>query len=349
MKGRFIVAIVAAAALVLPDPAEAQRAGAVEVGVIGNFTVYDEEVGVENAPGIGGRAGVFFLPNLSVELDWSYHEPDLTDAPGWQGREFIRHELFQGRLLYTHWLSEQMGLLLGAGYSYDHYTTPRRIGSRGGGPGGLLGLRYSFSDLVSLRLEGFGYFVPEDQEAFIPRPQTLNMGVQAGLSLLLRHRVEERIVELPPPPPDTVVVTEEVEPPLPEGTPTQLCLATGEAVTVYISPQGDTLVGPRRVDIRNLGAGVALAGEYAQGRDWYVQDEPVVLEQMVDERTVELEYVRVGGEISLDCPNIRRVGEFRGVPVFADVNATAPYETLYVPVRPGVWQAYETDLAAVRG
>jgi hypothetical protein len=334
----------------MPDPAEAQRAGAIEVGAIGDFTIYDSEVGVENAPSIGARAGFFFMPNLAVELDWSYHEPDLTDAPGWRDREFIRHELFQGRITYNHWMSETTALLVGAGYSYDHYTTPRNVGARGGGPGGLLGLRYRFSELFSLRLEGTGYYVPEDLDAHVaPRPSTLNFSLQGGLSVLLRDRVEERIVELPPPPPDTVVVREEVEPPLPEGTPTQLCLATGEEVTVYITPQGDTLVGPRRVDVRNLGPGVAFAGEYAEGRSWFVQNEPVILTQMVDNREMDLEYVRSGGEISLDCPSIRRVGEFQGVPLFADANATAPYETLYVPVRPGVWQAYQTDLAAVRG
>ena len=341
MKGRFIVAITAAAALFLPEIAEAQSPGSIELGAVGRFGVYDSEVGLENAPAIGGRAGVFFLPNLSLELDWTYAEPDLTDPPGWQDREFIRHELFQGRVLYTHWLGESAGLLLGAGYSYDQYSTPRRIGSRGGGPGGLLGLRYRFNDRFSARVEGTGYYVSEDQDAFIPRPETLNLGVQAGLSLMLRDRERIVEVELPAPPPDTVVVTEEVERPLPEGTPTQLCLATGETVTVYITAQGDTLVGERRVDVRDLGPGVAFAGEYAEGRSWFVNDEPVMFE--------DLEYVRSGGEISLDCPSIRQVGEFMGVPLFADATAESPYETLYVPVRPGVWQAYQTDLAAVRG
>jgi hypothetical protein len=343
MKGRFIVAIVAAAALLLPELAEAQRAGSIELGAVGRYAIYDSEVGLENAPAIGARAGIFFLPNLSLELDWTYGEPELTDSPGWQGRTFISHELYQGRILYTHWMGESLGLLLGAGYSYDHYYRPRNVGVRGGGPGGLLGLRFKFSDLISARIEGTGYFVPEDDDAFIaPRPQTFNAGVQAGLSLTLRDREPtERIVELPAPPPDTVVVTETVEPPLPQGTPTQLCLATGEAVTVYITPQGDTLVGPRRVDIRNLGPGVAFAGEYAAGRAWFVNDDPVTFEERV--------FVRSGGEVSLNCPSIMRVGEFGGVPLFANTGAERPFETLYVPVRPGVWQAYQVDLAQVRG
>ncbi len=342
MKGRYILAMAAAAALLLPEMAVAQRAGTIELGAVGRYTLYDSDIGIENAFGGGGRIGLFVLPNLSLEMDYTYAEPELEDQPGWQGRTFISHELIQARLLYNHGLGESLSLLLGAGYSYDNYSRPRRVGARGGGPGGLLGLRFHFNDMFSARLEGFGYYVSEDDSAFsFPRPQTLNMGAQAGLSMMIGNRTETEVVQLPPPPPDTVVVRETVEPPLPEGTPTQLCLATGETVTVYVTPQGDTLVGPRRVSVAQLGAGVAFAGEYAAGRDWFVNDQPV--------RFDEREYLKAGGEVSLNCANIRQVGEFMGVPLFADANAQSPYQRLYVPVRPGVWQAYETDLARVRG
>ncbi len=342
MKGRFILAMAATAALILPEMAVAQSAGAIELGAVGRYQIFDSEVGVDNAPGIGGRLGVFFLPNLSVEADWTYAEPELEDQPGFQGRTFISHELLQVRLLYTHWLGENAGLLLGGGYSYDNYPRPRRVGVRGGGPGGLLGLRYKFTDMISTRIEGYGYFVPEDDDTLpAPRPSTFNLGVQAGVSMMFREREVVREVQLPAPPPDTVVVREEVEPPLPEGTPSQICLATGENVTIYITPQGDTLVGPRRVSVQQLGPGVAFAGEYATGRDWFVNDEPIPFE--------DRSYAKSGGEVGLDCDNIMRVGEHMGVPLFANTGAERPFETLYVPVRPGVWQAYQTDLAAVRG
>jgi hypothetical protein len=195
--------------------------------------------------------------------------------------------------------------------------------------------------MFSGRIEGTGYMISEDDDAFpAPRPSTMNFGLQAGISLLFRDRVEVREVQLPAPPPDTVVVTQQVQPPLPEGTPTQICLATGQTTTVYITPQGDTLVGARRVSVTELGP-VVFAGEYAAGRPWFVADEPIPFQQR--------EYRRSGGEISLNCANIRQVGEYMGVPLFADANATAPFATIYVPVRPGVWQAYQTDLAAVRG
>jgi hypothetical protein len=341
MKGRLFLPL-GFGLFLLSAEAQAQQAGAVELGALGRYTVYDSEVGIENAPGIGARAGVFIFRNLSLEVEASYAEPELTDQPGWKGRTFISHELYQGRLLYTHWLGERAGLLFGAGYAYDHYYRPRRVAARGGGPAGLLGLRYAFSDLISARIEGTGYLVPEDDDAIpAPRAQTLNFGVQAGVSLILRDREVERVVELPAPPPDTVVVTQTVEPPLPTGTPTQICIATGETVTVYISPQGDTLVGEGRISVSQLGPAVAFAGEYAQGRDWFVTDQPIPFE--------EREYQKSGGEVTLNCANIVRVGEYQGVPLFADVSAQRPFQTLYVPVRPGVWQAYQTDLAAVRG
>jgi hypothetical protein len=43
-----------------------------------------------------------------------------------------------------------------------------------------------------------------------------------------------------------------------------------------------------------------------------------------------------------------RVGENMGVPLFAMRNENRPFKTLYVPVRPGVWQAYQ-NLRGTRG
>ena len=56
----------------------------------------------------------------------------------------------------------------------------------------------------------------------------------------------------------------------------------------------------------------------------------------------EANYQKSGGEIRLNCPDIMRVGEYEGVPLFARRDATRPYQQLYAPVRPGVWQMYES-------
>lgn len=152
----------------------------------------------------------------------------------------------------------------------------------------------------------------------------------------LLPRVPAQLLMLPAPPPDTVIVTRETQAPppaRPAGTASTLCLATGEAAPLLITSQGDTLVGAARVSIRELRPGVGFAGTYAQGRDWLTSGQSVPLEER---RT----YVRSGGEGLLDCANIVQVGEHLGVPLFALRSAARPYEVLYVPVRPGVWQAF---------
>lgn len=157
----------------------------------------------------------------------------------------------------------------------------------------------------------------------------------------LMERPEPEVVQLPAPPPDTVRITREVERPLPEGTPAMVCLATGENAEVRVTAQGDTLVGPSRASIRTLRPGVVFAGTYAEGRGWYTGDEAVTFEQRA--------YDKSGNEVRLDCGQIMRVGEHQGVPLFATRDAERPYEMLYVPVRPGVWQGYQSGLRRTRG
>ena len=141
-------------------------------------------------------------------------------------------------------------------------------------------------------------------------------------------------VALPAPPPDTVVVvrTEAEAPEVPEGTSETLCLATGQSVDVRVTAAGDTLAGPPWISIRELPPGLVFAGSYAEGHEWFGAGEPVVLGGGV--------YVRTGDPASLNCSEIVQVGEHERVPLFANRGAEPPFAVLYVPVRPGSWQAY---------
>ena len=337
---RITLALATVLALPIAEELEGQQRWSIELGTVGRYTVYDEDIGINNAIGGGGRIGLFVLDNLAIEAEATYGEPGLT-GPSYQGRDYISHLLYRGNLVYTHWVSDNAGFLFGAGIANDAYSRARNVAPRGWGGGGFLGLRLRFTDYLSWRIEGTGQFVSEDPDTHVaPRPSTFNLGLQTGLSLVIGEREVERIVELPPPPPDTVVITREVAPPMPQGMPSEVCIATGENVTIYLTPQGDTLVGPNRVALNSLGSGVGFAGEYASGRGWFQADEPIDFE--------EREYVQSGGEVGLDCGSIMHVGAYDGVPLFAEVGASSPFETVYVPVRPGVWQAYQTDLAAVR-
>jgi len=168
---------------------------------------------------------------------------------------------------------------------------------------------------------------------------------ESDQGLMSRPRLMERpapdTIMLPAPPPDTIRITREVGTPLPDGAPASVCLATGEAVQVRISAQGDTLVGPSRVSIESLRPGVVFAGNYAGAAPWFRNDEAVTFE--------ERRYDKSGNESRLDCGQIMRVGEHMSVGLFAMRNADRPFEMVYVAVRPGVWQAYQYGLRRTRG
>jgi hypothetical protein len=148
----------------------------------------------------------------------------------------------------------------------------------------------------------------------------------------LRDRPAPDVVVLPAAPPDTVVVTRVEEPPQPVGTAATLCLATGSQVEVLLTPAGDTLVGRSRTALSELGPAVVLAGVYAENQSWFAAGEPIVFEGR--------SYVTLGLPAGLNCPDIERVGEYLGVPLFATSAGGTPPETLYVPARPGLWQSY---------
>jgi hypothetical protein len=194
----------------------------------------------------------------------------------------------------------------------------------------MLGTNYG-SDVTEYRMPKFGLLAslalcPGD--GLLCKPSTM-------------ERPEPEIIQLPAPPPDTVRVTREVERPLPDGTPATVCLATGENVQVRVTAQGDTLVGPSRASISTLRPGVVFAGAYSENAGWFTGDEDITFENRA--------YSKSGNEVRLDCAQTMRVGEHMGVPLFAMRNAERPFETVFVPVRPGVWQAYQAGLRRTRG
>jgi hypothetical protein len=147
---------------------------------------------------------------------------------------------------------------------------------------------------------------------------------------------------LPPPPApppeirvDTVIVTREVPPPLPDGTAVQLCLATGFPLTIRIAANGDTLIGERRVPIREL-TGLVIEGVYASQKVWFQKNEQIRFDRRM--------YRKVEMPAGLKCEDLKKVGENDGVPLFADLMVLSPIETLYVPVGPGQFQPYRTTL-----
>jgi OOP family OmpA-OmpF porin len=182
-------ALGAALALSLPVSASAQRVGALEIGGFGRFTKFADTLQIDAAAGGGGRAGLFVFRNWELEMDVSYAEADVNKRPFVVDRgdtlNTVSHTLWSYRLTYNAPLSERVKLLLGAGYGYDAFGKERTVAPRGGGPQGLVGLRFVFNDRLSLRVEGTGqYTLPADEDALpTGRATHFDFGGQAGLSL----------------------------------------------------------------------------------------------------------------------------------------------------------------------
>lgn len=140
---------------------------------------------------------------------------------------------------------------------------------------------------------------------------------------------------------DTVTITREVAPPLPLGEPTMICLANGQNVEVRVSEAGDTLVGPRRVPLSDLGPAIGFVGNYASSDGWFIEDTAITFDRR--------QFSKFGQPSARDCQSMKVVGDFNGVNLFADVSSAEPFGLLYVPVRPGVFQPYQAQVGRVRG
>ena len=140
----------------------------------------------------------------------------------------------------------------------------------------------------------------------------------------------------PAPPPqlrvDTVATIQTVEAPLPEATPAEVCLSTGVTAHVHVTAAGDTLVGERRVRLSELRPAINFAGVYAEDRDWYRRGDVVTFDRR--------RYQRAGVERARACDELKLVGEYQGVPVFAEITAPQILPLIIIPVRPGVFQDY---------
>lgn len=180
--------------LALPATAFAQRQGALEIGVFGRYTKFMDTLRIDGAAGGGGRAGIYVLKNLLLEMDLSFAVADVNRArTGFAGIDTLKKvsdPQWAYRLLYNMPVNDRMKFLLGGGYSYDAYGRQRSVAPRGGGPQGLVGLRFVLNDHLSARVEGTGTYVMPSKTNILPYPRStgLNLGAQAGLSVSFHTR-----------------------------------------------------------------------------------------------------------------------------------------------------------------
>ena len=190
MPTHRIPAAIFVLACIVSMPATAQRQGAIEIGAFGRITKFADTLHLKPGIGGGGRAGIYIFRNVLAEMALSYAEVDVDPQykTGNVGRDTlttVSHPLWGYRLTYNAPLSEDVKLMLGAGYAYDSYGRVRAVAPRGGGPQALVGLRFVLNNRLSARLEGTGSYITPSDRASLPyaRAAGVNLGAQAGLSL----------------------------------------------------------------------------------------------------------------------------------------------------------------------
>ena len=150
----------------------------------------------------------------------------------------------------------------------------------------------------------------------------------------------------PPPPPPPPVVEQPIAPPPPPPVTAdsniQVCVLQDGNLT-NVTAQYNTARGDTMVNGQPFATAFPTGGQYAANASWYINNEPVMFQNR--------RFVKYGLPRVLGVNEVTRVGEFQGVPVFAETGQTRP-EVVYVLVRPGCeFQPYqvETKTGSVRG
>ncbi len=189
-------------------PAMAQNKGTIELGAFVKFTDYDNSFGTArknaNSWGGGGRLGYFFGPKWALELDGSGNATDVIEFFNGFGSTALTYYPFHLRLLFNQKLGDNSPFtwILGAGPAYNRYG--KRVANEPGfkgddwGAGALTGFRAMLTNWLAFRVDGTLDYIPSPnngsseivtQFAGITEPtpadKNVNLGAQAGLSLML--------------------------------------------------------------------------------------------------------------------------------------------------------------------
>ncbi len=171
----------------------------------------------------------------------------------------------------------------------------------------------------------------EDKFAFTPYAV---LGLKLGFGNIIPPPPPPPVI--PPPPPQEVPPP---PPPAPVGPTLQdisVCvLQNGQLTTVtaqYNPATGDTTGVPTVTD------------GYAANASWFINNEPITFNNR--------RYVKYGLPRVLGVTEVTSIGNFQGVPVFAEAGATGAPDVIYIPVRTGCeFQPYQAEIkaGAVRG
>ncbi|HKP50194.1 MAG TPA: OmpA family protein [Gemmatimonadales bacterium] len=160
----------------------AQTPGSFEITGFGRYSFFDDTLGLDDKIGGGGSLGFFFLKNLAIEAEAA---TTTTDGPAGLS---VSNTPVRGRLTYHIPLGgNATSIRIGAGYVRDMYG--KDADTDEDGITGVLGLRLGLSEKFGVKFDGTIDYVPSPSAGTFDN--YMNLGVQAGLSLLLGNSYDK--------------------------------------------------------------------------------------------------------------------------------------------------------------
>jgi outer membrane protein OmpA-like peptidoglycan-associated protein len=202
--------LIASLLVVAAVPALAQEKGTKEIGAFVKYTHYDKSFTQsserQNSYGGGGRLGYFFSRHWELELDGSVNATDAKNFfTGFESTALV-YMPFHLRMNFNQRLGDNSPFtwILGAGPAYNRYGK-RVVGEPGFRPPGggsdwglglSTGIRAMLTNWLAFRVDGTLDYIPSPNNgkaavtsqgitAASPPSSNTNLGVQAGLSLML--------------------------------------------------------------------------------------------------------------------------------------------------------------------
>lgn len=154
---KILVGAVGLLSVMAASSVEAQRPLSFEIGAFGQYTSFDKNLNLDNAPTIGGRAALYLLKNLSVEGDAQYGKSDWTNGSTTKSLSLTP---WAARVVYGIPLNDKWKFLIGAGYQENVYKG--RFENINGfvaaneyedAFSGLVGLKYCMNDKWNFRVD----------------------------------------------------------------------------------------------------------------------------------------------------------------------------------------------------
>jgi peptidoglycan-associated lipoprotein len=161
------------AALLLAAPAVAQQPGTLILGGFGQYTLFDDALNLDDTFGYGGRVGAFISPNMFLEAEGSYTEPD------WTGTGKARYGPISARLMFAFPFTAMTGVTAGFQVGGGAVLSSYRLGdgyTYNYGAEGALGFTAAFGGFTALRLQALVDYMPTSEP-----DATMNFRFQAGL------------------------------------------------------------------------------------------------------------------------------------------------------------------------